>query len=181
MLDMTDGVISPGRLAKSCVAPLAGVAWPLQQEDREKKPHKENVMKLDFPMFLAAAVITSAASVAFADTSAPTKAAVQVPTSTDEARAMAARLHVAVVASPATLSARVPTSTDEARAVAARQPVPVAPPTKLAAWMPTSTDEARGISAPLAVTRANSQARANPQDREQAAACAKFCNCLKHG
>jgi hypothetical protein len=149
---------------------------------------QEQAMTHRLSMFLAAAVAVSSGSVASAgddgaafpaaSPAAPAKATAQIPSSTDEARELAALRRADSNASPATQTGvpyRIPSSTDEARAAADAQRAQMvtapAAPSRFAGRMPTSTDEARGISAPSGI------ALAIRPERQPVAACPKTCDC----
>lgn len=97
-------------------------------------------MLLRFPMLLAM-VLLLASTAAYA---------AQVPTSTDEARALAGRLLPESI--PGDAVAAFPSSTDQTRALAGRL-LPLTSPRVAIAGNPSSTDQARaqaGSRAPLA-------------------------------
>jgi hypothetical protein len=125
------------------------------------------------PMLLVAFIVVSIASIASAG-------GARVPTTSDEARALAAQRQTDASASAArTDCGRMPTTTDEARATAgagtaAASAVASRPTTaERAPRAATSTDEARALVA------AATNARAVAPDVRRADACETSCACHK--
>ena len=126
-----------------------------------------------FPMLLVVSLIISIASAASAGD-------VRVPSTSDEARALAAeRQGDASPSAPTRDCGRTPTSTDEARAAAgaryaASSAVASQAPTKeRTTRTPSSTDEARALAA------AATNARVVAPDVRHADACTTSCACKK--
>jgi hypothetical protein len=120
---------------------------------------------MTFRLSMISAAILFSANVALAST---------IPTSTDEARAMAGRSLPAAGAVVAT-TALSPTSTDEARVLAGRALPTAAPRTVVfLAGGPRSSDEARGLSG------VTIRVAPSANEHQDAVACQHSCGC-KHG
>jgi hypothetical protein len=99
--------------------------------------------------------------------------AATVPTSTDEARALAGGIPPQAAFAPAALAGAIPTSTDAARALTGRTAAPEVAQPAPAIRVVASTDEARAVAGGLIALAAAARSSAPAM----LAGCGKACDC----